>query len=115
MDPLASVNDGWGAAPVSASPTASASAPSSASPAPAPAPQSPSADTTIRQPQVIGDPGTALMHPPPPPPNEKPAPFLRVRIGALERNRKDLLIRYDASVSPAQSGCGCGAAQQQQQ
>jgi hypothetical protein len=25
-------------------------------------------------------------------------PFLRVRIGGLERNRKDLLIRFDASV-----------------
>lgn len=25
--------------------------------------------------------------------------FLRVRIGVLERNRKDLLIRFDANVS----------------
>ena len=31
---------------------------------------------------------------------EKPVSFLRVRIGGLERNRKDLLIRFDASVSP---------------
>lgn len=30
---------------------------------------------------------------------EVKAPFLRVRIGGLERNRKDLLIRFDASVS----------------
>jgi hypothetical protein len=26
--------------------------------------------------------------------------YLRVRLGALERNRKDLLIRFDANVSP---------------
>lgn len=30
---------------------------------------------------------------------EKPPPYLRVRIAGLERNRKDLLIRFDASVS----------------
>ena len=30
---------------------------------------------------------------------EKIGPFLKVRIGGLERNRKDLLIRFDASVS----------------
>jgi hypothetical protein len=29
----------------------------------------------------------------------KEGPFLRVRIGVLERNRKDLLIRFDANVS----------------
>jgi hypothetical protein len=30
---------------------------------------------------------------------EKQPPFLRVRLGVLERNRKDLLVRFDASVS----------------
>ena len=29
----------------------------------------------------------------------KEGPFLRVRIGVVERNRKDLLIRFDANVS----------------
>jgi len=29
----------------------------------------------------------------------KEAGFLRVKIGVLERNRKDLLIRFDANVS----------------
>ncbi|CAD6591172.1 MAG: Vacuolar protein sorting-associated protein 17 [Tremellales sp. Tagirdzhanova-0007] len=30
---------------------------------------------------------------------EKIGPFLKVRIGGLERNRKDLLIRFDASTN----------------
>lgn len=31
---------------------------------------------------------------------EEQRSYLRVRITGLERNRKDLLIRFDASVSP---------------
>ncbi|OCF34917.1 hypothetical protein I316_03464 [Kwoniella heveanensis BCC8398] len=30
---------------------------------------------------------------------EAPSPYIRVRIGGLERNRKDLLIRFDASTN----------------
>lgn len=30
---------------------------------------------------------------------ERVGPYLRVKIGGLERNRKDLLVRFDASVS----------------
>jgi hypothetical protein len=36
---------------------------------------------------------------------EEQRPYLRVRITGLERNRKDLLIRFDASVSPFAHGC----------
>lgn len=32
-------------------------------------------------------------------------PFLKVRITGLERNRKDLLIRFDANVSPPRRPC----------
>jgi hypothetical protein len=42
----------------------------------------------------------------------KEAGYLRVRIGVLERNRKDLLIRFDANVSRvslplARMRCSC--------
>jgi hypothetical protein len=30
-------------------------------------------------------------------------PFLRVRLGTLERNKKELFIRFDVSVSPSAS------------
>lgn len=37
----------------------------------------------------------------------KESPFLRVRIGVLERNRKDLLIRFDANVSNSSIHLDC--------
>lgn len=106
MDPLASVNAGWEGGAVPAPAAAPASPTTSTSPSASRTASSPTAPT-IREPQVYGDPGTTLIHPP----NDKPAmPFLRVRIGALERNRKDLLIRYDASVSTLWGvGCVLGA------
>lgn len=43
----------------------------------------------------LSGPGTSVTAP-----RQKKEPFLRVRIGQLERNRKDMLVRFDASVSP---------------
>ncbi|CAK9786972.1 hypothetical protein CC85DRAFT_286185 [Cutaneotrichosporon oleaginosum] len=92
MDPLAQdVNQGWASeAPAPISPPISS---------PSRAPQA-SPSTFIRDPQVYGDPGQALMSPSAElSKKEKPPPYLRVRIAALERNRKDLLIRFDASTN----------------
>lgn len=130
MDPLAAVNAGWAdpsataASPASpttprtssmaspASPTAQQQAARAANAGGAQAPHHPASHLS-REPHVYGDPGTTLMHPggassATGEQGAPPAPFLRVRIGVLERNRKDLLIRYDASVSCsgwAQSVC----------
>lgn len=38
---------------------------------------------------------------------QKREPYLRVRLGALERNRKDLLVRFDASVRAPRTRAGC--------
>ncbi|KAL1407271.1 Vacuolar protein sorting-associated protein 17 [Vanrija albida] len=94
MDPLspANINEGW-----STEPAPSLSAP----PVQPPAPPSPSSSTHIRDPQVYGDPGTTIMSSPTASQSDRPAPYLRVRIGGLDRNRKDLLIRYDASTNLA--------------
>ncbi|WRT63179.1 uncharacterized protein IL334_000082 [Kwoniella shivajii] len=89
-----------------------------------PPPTSTSNDTFSREPKVFGAPGLGLVSPHPPPSSssstyedtqstrnanvngngtttrkEAPNSFLRVRIGGLERNRKDLLIRFDASTN----------------
>jgi hypothetical protein len=95
MDPLspANINAGW-----SSEPAPSLSAPPQPQLQP-PGPPSPSSSTHIRDPQVYGDPGTTIMSSPTASQSDKPVPYLRVRIGGLDRNRKDLLIRYDASVS----------------
>ncbi|OCF60171.1 hypothetical protein L486_02851 [Kwoniella mangroviensis CBS 10435] len=70
-----------------------------------------SAEDYSREPKVFGAPGLGLVSPPPTSKDgmmnssittaakETPSPFLRVRIGGLERNRKDLLIRFDASTN----------------
>ena len=104
MDPLsaASSNPSW-------------SKPSEAS---AGARRASSTSPSFRDPKIYGMPGLGLVSPPAesssqatditmniggdgtPTKREKPVSFLRVRIGGLERNRKDLLIRFDASVSP---------------
>ncbi|EIW72997.1 hypothetical protein TREMEDRAFT_12690, partial [Tremella mesenterica DSM 1558] len=54
-----------------------------------------------REPKVFGAPGMGLVSPPGATEEQggKVKPFLRVRIGGLERNRKDLLIRFDASTN----------------
>ncbi|WVQ64286.1 uncharacterized protein L199_002448 [Kwoniella botswanensis] len=70
-----------------------------------------SSEDYSREPKVFGAPGLGLVSPPPTSKDgmmkssittaakEPPSPFLRVRIGGLERNRKDLLIRFDASTN----------------
>lgn len=97
MDPLAQdVNQGWASDP---SPALASPPMQPAQPVSHNQPQA-SSSAYIRDPQVYGDPGTALMSPSAETSKgEKPPPFLRVRIAGLERNRKDLLIRFDASVS----------------
>ncbi|KAL7421910.1 Vacuolar protein sorting-associated protein 17 [Cryptotrichosporon argae] len=118
MDPL-SPHDAWSSAPSSSDPYISApisnpyaaapassslTASGSAGGAPLPPPPPASASSThIRDPQVYGSPGAALVSPPPAADKdgatERAGPFLRVRIGGVERNRKDLLVRYDASTN----------------
>ncbi|BEI83821.1 hypothetical protein CcaverHIS002_0404250 [Cutaneotrichosporon cavernicola] len=96
MDPLADdVNQGW----ASEAPPALSSPPVQ-SPSRAPQQQQTSPSTFIRDPQVYGDPGHALMNPPAEHnPKQSPHPYLRLRIAGLERNRKDLLVRFDASTN----------------
>ncbi|KIR42274.1 vacuolar protein sorting-associated protein vps17 [Cryptococcus deuterogattii 99/473] len=66
-----------------------------------------------REPVVFGAPGMGLVSPPPESQSQQetaggaaqqernaPRVYLRVRIGTLERNKKDLLVRFDASYSP---------------
>lgn len=51
--------------------------------------------------QVYGQPRPSLMSPSSLQASKPStlAPFLRVKISTMERNRKDLLVRFDASVS----------------
>lgn len=73
---------------------------------------SPISQTTYRPPKVYGSPAMAMFDPTSfdaegstgdvkgkGKGREKERGYLRVRITGLERNRKDLLIRFDASVS----------------
>ncbi|ODN89723.1 hypothetical protein L198_06417 [Cryptococcus wingfieldii CBS 7118] len=62
----------------------------------------------LREPKIFGAPGMGLVSPLPDAQSdhattngakEPPRPYLRVRIGTLERNRKDLLVRFDASTN----------------
>lgn len=57
-----------------------------------------------QQPQVYGQPEPGLISPRESTTSngqnlEKPEPYLRVRITALDRNRRDILIRFDGQVS----------------
>jgi hypothetical protein len=57
-----------------------------------------------REPQIYGQPDTGLISPREAKSAngdhfEKPEPYLRVRITALDRNRRDILIRFDAQAS----------------
>ncbi|EKD03351.1 hypothetical protein A1Q2_02331 [Trichosporon asahii var. asahii CBS 8904] len=99
MDPLDSTS-AWGGSSAVPSPlpsaTESTSGPWGGSSA---ASTSSSTVPDLREPRVYGDPVPAL-----PAPNEQQAkqiqaPFLRVRIAGVDRNRKDLLVRFDSSVS----------------
>ncbi|WVQ72254.1 hypothetical protein IAR50_001803 [Cryptococcus sp. DSM 104548] len=111
MDPLSpsdDINGGW------SSPTSQAPSPLPPSPAPPTtasssgfSPAAPSSAAGLREPKVFGAPGMGLVSPPPDASfdqksngaKEQPRPYLRVRIGTLERNRKDLLVRFDASTN----------------
>jgi hypothetical protein len=56
-----------------------------------------------KQAQIYGQPEPGLISPATNPTSngdrfEKPEPYLRVRITALDRNRRDILVRFDAQV-----------------
>jgi hypothetical protein len=58
-----------------------------------------------KEPQIYGQPEPGLISPRESTTSngqnfEKPEPYLRVRITALDRNRRDILIRFDGQVSP---------------
>ncbi|ORX35138.1 hypothetical protein BD324DRAFT_634023 [Kockovaella imperatae] len=69
--------------------------------------------SSFREPKVFGAPPPSLVSPPIGQPESggsstsqdgtssraQQGPFLRVRIGGLERNRKDMLVRFDASTN----------------
>ena len=119
MDPLSpsNINAGWGSSPprtAAAYPSGSASTPtrrvkqaSSSSTSNLIPPGQP-ASSPFREPKVFGAPTPGLVSPPldgqgggrsqSPTRGRQEGGYLRVRIGALERNRKDLLIRFDANV-----------------
>ena len=78
-------------------------APSPASPAPPTPDKGPSTGPYGKEPQIYGKPDPGLISPEPTvAPNgkklDKPNPFLRVRITALDRNRRDVLLKFDAQV-----------------
>ena len=57
-----------------------------------------------REPQIFGQPDPGLISPRATPSSngtnfEKLEPYLRVRITGLERNRRDILIKFDAQVT----------------
>jgi len=61
-----------------------------------------------REPQIYGQPEPGLISPQATKPSngqplEKPEPYLRVRITALDRNRRDILVRFDAQASLCRS------------
>nr|ODN86975.1 hypothetical protein L203_03749 [Cryptococcus depauperatus CBS 7841] len=57
-------------------------------------------DNYAREPKVFGAPGMGLVNPPQETQDKAASKaYLRVRIGTLERNRKDLLIRFDANTN----------------
>src|SRR5712671_570372 len=56
-----------------------------------------------KQPQIYGQPEPGLISPPANPASngdsfEKPDPYLKVRSTSLDRNRRDILVRFDAQV-----------------
>jgi hypothetical protein len=61
-----------------------------------------------KQAQIYGQPEPGLISPSINPASngnsfEKPDPYLKVRITGLDRNRRDILVRFDAQVRRAQS------------
>ena len=111
MDPLAqqSMHAGWGSPtePIHSQPPSSASSSASYFTQSATPTSERSQEANIsREPKIFGLPSPSLVSPLPREsgsgsgvqPKRAP-PHLRVRISGLERNRKDLLVRFDASVS----------------
>jgi len=119
MDPLSpsNINAGWASSPPQTPSSALASSSSYNSTPTSNAPPSASASTSasFREAKVYGAPTPGLVNPPTEYRNgslngqsdtadgqgvgQAQARYLRVRIGGLERNRKDMLVRFDASVS----------------
>jgi hypothetical protein len=65
--------------------------------------RTPEGDHFERQAQIYGQPEPGLISPPTNPASngdhfEKPEPYLKVRLIALDRNRRDILVRFDAQV-----------------
>ncbi|KAI0268113.1 Vps5 C terminal like-domain-containing protein [Gloeopeniophorella convolvens] len=57
-----------------------------------------------KQPQIYGQPDLGLISPATNPTSngehlEKPEPYLKVRLTALDRNRRDILVRFDAQTN----------------
>lgn len=122
MDPLSpsNINPSWGSSPPRSTPSTSASVstPSrrkhaSSSSTSHLIPPSQPASSPFREPKVFGAPTPGLVSPSldgqglgggssqsPMKGRQDGGGYLRVRLGALERNRKDLLIRFDANVGP---------------
>lgn len=113
MDPLSpnNINPSWGSSPPRSAASRSQAYASPARSISSLPPQQP-ASSPFREPKVFGAPSPSLAHPPASASASSEASgsgqqrqggggagYLRVRMGALERNRKDLLIRFDANVS----------------
>lgn len=74
------------------------------SPLPSAGLQGPPTGPWGKEPQIYGQPSPGLISPRETKSSdgtqfEKPEPYLRVRITALDRNRRDILIRFDAQVN----------------
>jgi hypothetical protein len=67
--------------------------------------EGPSTGPWGKEPRIYGQPEPGLISPREATDSngqnfEKPEPYLRVRITGLDRNRRDILIRFDGQVSP---------------
>jgi len=121
-DPLSPFSDPHRDAPWPATPHTAADLPPTLVRAPSAQSQVAAIDTNIsngtngglgtgpwgKEPQIYGQPEPGLISPQSTKPSngqalEKPEPYLRVRITALDRNRRDILVRFDAQASLPQS------------
>ncbi|ODN73778.1 hypothetical protein L202_07306 [Cryptococcus amylolentus CBS 6039] len=111
MDPLSpsdDINAGWSSPTDHTSPLPPSPAPPTTASSSGFSSAASSSAAGLREPKIFGAPGMGLVSPPPDAQfdhaktngaKEPPRPYLRVRIGTLERNRKDLLVRFDASTN----------------
>ncbi|KAF9534782.1 Vps5 C terminal like-domain-containing protein [Crepidotus variabilis] len=74
-----------------------------ASPAPPPPDKGPAPGIYGKEPQIYGQPEAGLVSPRDTGANgakyEKAGPYLRVRINGLDRNRRDILVKFDAQTN----------------